>query len=67
MDDGASRGPAPATKVGSASHIDGPASGRGNRDINYPLQAGVPPNTPDRRILAACGPQRYTFIENSKY
>jgi hypothetical protein len=67
MIDGASQTPALATKAGNEAAVDRPVTGRPDTDIKYPLQAGVPPNAPDRRILAASGPPCHTFIENSKY
>jgi len=64
---GAGWTPASATKAVSEEAVDRPAAGWLDTDIDYPLQAGVPPNTPDRGILAASGTRCHTFIENSKY
>jgi hypothetical protein len=67
MDGGAAQISTSATTAGSVTAIGGPASGRRDTDINYPLQAGVPPNVPDRGILAGSGVDRHRFIEISKY
>jgi len=55
-----------ATTAGTAKTSDSSWLDRRVIVIDNPLQAGVPPNTPDRRILAAGGAQCHAFIENSK-